>query len=73
MLRIPLDEAAAKIRTGGPKDDEADLGLPVWAGVLPMALQPLSPIADAAPAGTPGYVRQWQAGPRETAVEPMVP
>ncbi|MGF2531412.1 pyridoxamine 5'-phosphate oxidase family protein, partial [Ralstonia pseudosolanacearum] len=35
VLRIPLDEAAAKIRTGGPKDDEADLGLPVWAGVLP--------------------------------------
>jgi len=38
VLRLPLDEASAKIRTGGPIDDEADLGLDVWAGVLPLEL-----------------------------------
>jgi nitroimidazol reductase NimA-like FMN-containing flavoprotein (pyridoxamine 5'-phosphate oxidase superfamily) len=36
VLRIPLAEAAAKIRDGGVKDDEEDLGWPVWAGVLPL-------------------------------------
>ncbi|WP_126283880.1 pyridoxamine 5'-phosphate oxidase family protein [Burkholderia stagnalis] len=61
VLRIALAEAACKVRTGGPDDAEADLSLPVWAGVLPLALQPQAPIADAAPAGTPDYVRQWHA------------
>ena len=35
VIRIPLTEASAKIRRGGPIDDEADLSLPNWAGVLP--------------------------------------
>ena len=35
LLRLSLSEASAKIRTGGPIDDEDDLGLPVWAGVVP--------------------------------------
>jgi uncharacterized protein len=34
LLRIPLEEASAKIRTGPPIDDDADLELPVWAGVV---------------------------------------
>lgn len=37
LLAIPIEEASAKVRTGPPKDDEDDLGLPVWAGVLPLA------------------------------------
>lgn len=36
VLRIPLAEASAKIRDGGVKDDEEDLGWPVWAGVIPL-------------------------------------
>ncbi|MGZ8751979.1 MAG: pyridoxamine 5'-phosphate oxidase family protein [Acidimicrobiia bacterium] len=36
VLRLPIDEASAKIRTGGPVDDDADIELPVWAGVLPL-------------------------------------
>jgi uncharacterized protein len=59
VLRIAIDEAAAKIRAGGPKDDEADMTREVWAGVLPLALQPRTPIVDAAPSGTPAYVHQW--------------
>jgi nitroimidazol reductase NimA-like FMN-containing flavoprotein (pyridoxamine 5'-phosphate oxidase superfamily) len=46
VLRVALDEAAGKIRTGGPKDDGEDMGQAVWAGVLPMALSPPAPVVD---------------------------
>ncbi len=36
LLRIPLAEASAKVRDWGVKDDEEDLGWPVWAGVIPL-------------------------------------
>ncbi len=36
VLRMPIVEGSAKIRTGPPKDDEPDLSWPVWAGVLPV-------------------------------------
>jgi len=36
VLRLPLDEASAKVREGGPIDDEEDLDLPYWAGVIPV-------------------------------------
>jgi nitroimidazol reductase NimA-like FMN-containing flavoprotein (pyridoxamine 5'-phosphate oxidase superfamily) len=36
VLSLPLTEASAKIRTGPPKDEEADYALPIWAGVLPL-------------------------------------
>jgi nitroimidazol reductase NimA-like FMN-containing flavoprotein (pyridoxamine 5'-phosphate oxidase superfamily) len=38
VLSVPLIEVSAKIRTGGPKDDEADMTWPVWAGVIPLSL-----------------------------------
>ena len=46
MVSLPLDEVSAKVRTGGPIDDEEDMELPVWAGVLP-----LRPAAGPARAG----------------------
>src|SRR5947208_254067 len=46
VLRIPIAEASAKIRTGPPKDDEEDYALPIWAGVLPLALTPSAPVPD---------------------------
>jgi nitroimidazol reductase NimA-like FMN-containing flavoprotein (pyridoxamine 5'-phosphate oxidase superfamily) len=56
VLRLPLDEASAKVRTGPPVDDEADMGLDVWAGVVPMRLVPGEPEADAGVAQAwPGY------------------
>ena len=36
VLRIALDEASAKVRDWGVKDDEEDLQWPVWAGVIPL-------------------------------------
>jgi nitroimidazol reductase NimA-like FMN-containing flavoprotein (pyridoxamine 5'-phosphate oxidase superfamily) len=38
VLRLSLVEASAKVRTGGPKDDDDDHALPVWTGVLPLRL-----------------------------------
>src|SRR5438034_789755 len=47
VLSLPIAEASAKVRTGGPLDDEEDLGWPCWAGVLPLGLVPLAPVPDA--------------------------
>ncbi len=44
VLTLPLEEASAKIRTGGPVDDEEDLALAVWAGHLPIRLRADDPI-----------------------------
>jgi nitroimidazol reductase NimA-like FMN-containing flavoprotein (pyridoxamine 5'-phosphate oxidase superfamily) len=47
VLSIPIVEASAKLRSGGPIDDEADYTLAAWAGQLPIASRTLAPIADA--------------------------
>jgi len=47
VLALPLEEVSAKVRTGGPVDDEADYTLPVWAGVLPLEIIARSPEPDA--------------------------
>jgi nitroimidazol reductase NimA-like FMN-containing flavoprotein (pyridoxamine 5'-phosphate oxidase superfamily) len=59
LFAIPIDEASAKVRTGPPKDDEPDLALPLWAGVLPLVTRPGTP--DPSPdllegIVVPGYV-----------------
>jgi hypothetical protein len=46
VLRMPLDEVSAKVRTGPPKDDEEDYALPIWAGVLPVAARIGAPQPD---------------------------
>ncbi len=61
VLALSLDEASAKIRSGPPGDDAEDLGLPHWAGVVPLALVPGEPIPDAGvdwPA--PDYLTDYQ-------------
>jgi nitroimidazol reductase NimA-like FMN-containing flavoprotein (pyridoxamine 5'-phosphate oxidase superfamily) len=47
VLALPLEEVSAKVRTGGPVDDEADYALPVWAGVLPLETVAQPPQPDA--------------------------
>jgi nitroimidazol reductase NimA-like FMN-containing flavoprotein (pyridoxamine 5'-phosphate oxidase superfamily) len=46
VLALPLEEVSAKVRTGGPIDDEEDYALPVWAGVLPLETVAKEPLAD---------------------------
>jgi uncharacterized protein len=61
VMRIALNEAACKVRTGGPQDDEADMQHPVWAGVLPLVQHRTAPVVDPLckhPA--PDYVTGWQ-------------
>jgi nitroimidazol reductase NimA-like FMN-containing flavoprotein (pyridoxamine 5'-phosphate oxidase superfamily) len=61
IMRIALDEAACKVRSGGPTDDEEDLSWPAWAGVLPFARVPMKPVADpACTIDAPAYVIGWQ-------------
>lgn len=36
LIRLDLREVSAKIRTGGANDEERDLSLPHWAGVVPL-------------------------------------
>jgi nitroimidazol reductase NimA-like FMN-containing flavoprotein (pyridoxamine 5'-phosphate oxidase superfamily) len=63
IVSLELEEASAKLREGGPIDDSDDMGLPVWAGQLPLSLTALEPIADPdLPPGAevPDYVRAWR-------------
>ena len=46
VLRLPIDEASAKVRTGGPVDDEEDMQLAIWAGQLPVSTVYGAPIAE---------------------------
>jgi nitroimidazol reductase NimA-like FMN-containing flavoprotein (pyridoxamine 5'-phosphate oxidase superfamily) len=57
VLRLPIVEASAKVRTGGPIDDDEDLSFPVWAGVVPCRTVFDQPIPEAGVTRpVPGYV-----------------
>lgn len=63
VLRLEIDEASAKIRTGAPADNEEDLDLPIWAGVLPLSLVPGEAVEHVAAAGEqplPGYLAPYR-------------
>ncbi|MGE0797478.1 MAG: pyridoxamine 5'-phosphate oxidase family protein [Lautropia sp.] len=69
VLKIEITEASAKIRSGGPIDDDGDLALPCWAGVLPMSMVTGAPIThELVKSGTP--VPDYVSGYRRP-VEPM--
>jgi nitroimidazol reductase NimA-like FMN-containing flavoprotein (pyridoxamine 5'-phosphate oxidase superfamily) len=68
VLRLPLEEVSAKIRTGPPIDDEEDYQLPCWAGELPLRLTPQAPRPDPrliSGAPVPSYVCEYQRPGRE--------
>ena len=46
VLRVPLVEVSAKVRTGPPIDDDEDYALPCWAGVVPLGTATGQPIPD---------------------------
>lgn len=62
VLKLPITEASAKLRTGPPLDEEEDYALDVWAGVLPLELTPgelvRDPRLDAKLAEVPKHVEQ---------------
>jgi uncharacterized protein len=71
VLALPLEEVSAKLRSGPPKDEEEDYALPMWAGVLPLALRPGEPEPDPrlepalpVPAHVLGWRRPSPADPR---------
>jgi uncharacterized protein len=59
VVSLPIEEASAKIREGGPVDDPTDLDLPHWAGVLPLHLVPGPPAPDVSGQRVPAYLREW--------------
>jgi len=62
VLKLPIDEASAKVRTGGPKDDDEDYELNVWAGVVPLGTKVGDPVPDEvlpAEIGIPDHVARY--------------
>jgi hypothetical protein len=63
VLSLRLEEVSAKVRTGGPIDDEADYALPVWAGVLPLVTVAKTPLPDEQrkkDAAIPEYLKNYK-------------
>jgi nitroimidazol reductase NimA-like FMN-containing flavoprotein (pyridoxamine 5'-phosphate oxidase superfamily) len=63
LLKLPLTESSAKIRTGWPSDEEEDYDLSIWAGVIPFVHGILPPLADPTlrfELGVPDYVENYQ-------------
>jgi nitroimidazol reductase NimA-like FMN-containing flavoprotein (pyridoxamine 5'-phosphate oxidase superfamily) len=63
IFAIALDEASAKVRTGGPKDPDEDLNSPAWAGVIPvrMVAGTPAPSSDLTPGiGAPRYATDYR-------------
>ena len=63
VVAMPIEVAAAKIRTGPPLDDDEDYALPIWAGVLPLTMRAGTAIPDPRldnGVAVPRYVRKYQ-------------
>jgi hypothetical protein len=63
ILRLPLNEVSAKVRTGGVEDDAEDYALKVWAGIVPLRLVTDRPVRDErcdAGIRTPEYAERFR-------------
>ncbi len=61
VLAVAITEASAKVRTGPPADAAKDYALPVWAGELPLSVQPGEPIPDdRCEVELPASVEHWR-------------
>ncbi|MQA80674.1 MAG: pyridoxamine 5'-phosphate oxidase family protein [Streptosporangiales bacterium] len=38
VLALPLTEVSVKMRSGAVSEEESDIGLPIWAGVMPLRM-----------------------------------
>jgi nitroimidazol reductase NimA-like FMN-containing flavoprotein (pyridoxamine 5'-phosphate oxidase superfamily) len=60
VLKLPISEASAKVRSGPPIDDDEDYAFQTWAGVIPLTTAVGAPIADdRCDLDAPDYVRQY--------------
>jgi nitroimidazol reductase NimA-like FMN-containing flavoprotein (pyridoxamine 5'-phosphate oxidase superfamily) len=76
MVRVPIEEGSAKIRTGGPIDEPEDMDAPIWAGHIPVSIVAREAVADGVlPAGVdePSYVRLYPSRGVTTGAAPSVP
>jgi nitroimidazol reductase NimA-like FMN-containing flavoprotein (pyridoxamine 5'-phosphate oxidase superfamily) len=63
ILRMPITEASAKVRTGPPSDgDGPDAALPHWAGVVPLRTSWGEPVPDTVGVPLPPSVRRLTDG-----------
>jgi uncharacterized protein len=70
VISLPLAESSAKVRIGGPKDDEEDMDIPIWVGQIPLrtVTDPPIPSTDILDGiKTPEYVSDYArpAGTRD--------
>jgi nitroimidazol reductase NimA-like FMN-containing flavoprotein (pyridoxamine 5'-phosphate oxidase superfamily) len=65
VLGMEISEGSAKVRTGGPNDEEEDYDLPIWAGVVPVRTVVGAPIPDPRnlpSVPVPDHVRDFSLG-----------
>jgi len=65
FIAVEIEDASVKFRAHGVADDEADMGLEVWAGVLPLRVMPRTPVPDesgVAGLPVPEYVAGYKRG-----------
>jgi uncharacterized protein len=70
VLRVPIEEFSAKVRTGPAVDDEEDYAFPTWAGVVPLEMVAGTPIDDArllAGKDVPEYAKHYTRKRQEMA------
>jgi uncharacterized protein len=74
LLKLPLAESSAKVRTGWPLDEEEDYDLEIWAGVIPFTTVTETPEVDPdlrVEVPTPDYVERYRR-PVAAPVDEMV-
>ncbi len=62
VLRLPIEEFSAKVRSGPPVDKEEDVGLDIWAGVVPLEMVASTALPDERTSHgrpAPAYVRPY--------------
>ncbi len=61
VVAVTMESASAKVRVGEPVDDDEDLTLPVWSGVIPLSQVAGTPIPAAGlpSLSCPAYITDW--------------